>query len=172
MSRSSGPAESGPGSPLPGRPTERPKAHRPSVPRDGLHADVSSLHVSSTTGSQAVSAHALRTVRVSNGSVPRAAHRPSVPLAGVESCPASRALYDAGGQVCTDWSPSRLGPVRWDIRAPFDSPFQFDVTPLAVAGSRPATDRSVQVAPPHLMMLITSPAGPRMKQKTAHEIAR
>jgi hypothetical protein len=147
-------------------------AHRPSVPRDGLHADVSSLHVSSTTGSQAVSAHALRAVRVSNGSVPRAAHRPSVPLAGVESCPASRALYDAGGQVCTDWSPSRLGPVRSDIRAPFDSPFQFDVTLLAVAGSRPATDRSVQVAPPHLMMLITSPAGPRMKQKTAHEIAR
>jgi hypothetical protein len=102
MSRSSGPAESGPGSPLPGRPTERPKAHRPSVPRDGLHADVSSLHVSSTTGSQAVSAHALRAVQVGNGSVPWAAHRPSVLLADVESCPASQPFFDAGGQVCTD----------------------------------------------------------------------
>jgi hypothetical protein len=35
---------------------ERPEAHRPSVPRNGLHANVSSPHVSSTTGSQAVSA--------------------------------------------------------------------------------------------------------------------
>jgi hypothetical protein len=60
-------------------------------------------HVGSATGSEAVSAHALRAIRVSNGSVPRAAHRPFVPLAGVESCPASRALIHVGGQVpCVD----------------------------------------------------------------------
>jgi hypothetical protein len=97
------------------------------------------------------------------------AHRPSVPLAGVESCPASRTLFDAGGQVCSDRPPSRLGPVHSDIRVPSDSPFQLDVTPLAVAESRPATDRSVQEAAPHLMMPVTTPAGPRMKRKSAHE---
>jgi hypothetical protein len=175
MSRSSGPAESGtPGRDalLPGRPAERPKAHRPSVPRDGLHASVSFPHVSSGSHWQAVSAHALRAIRVSNGSVPRVAHRPSVLHAGVERCPASRALFDEGGQVCSDRPPSRLGPVHSDIRVPSDSPFHLDVTPLAVAGSRPATDRSVQEASPHLMMPITAPAGPRMKQKSAHETSR
>ena len=113
MSQSSGPIESGLGvwdAFRPGRPAEQPEAHRPSVPRDGLHANVSPLHVSSATGSQAVSAHALRAIRVSNGSVPWVAHRPSVPHAGVESCPASRALFDAGGQVCSDRPPSRSGP--------------------------------------------------------------
>jgi hypothetical protein len=124
-------------------------------------------------------------------SVPRLAHRPSMPcttrrpsqqrvstqggsqalspLAGVESCPASLALFDAGGQACCVRSPSRLGPVHLDIRVSSDSPFQFDVTPLAVAGSLPATDRSVQGAPPHLMMPITAPAGPRMRLKSAPE---
>jgi hypothetical protein len=149
-----------------------PKAHRPSVPQDGLQAIVSPPHVSSPTGSQAVSARALRAIRVSNGSVPWVAHRPSVPHAGVESCPASRALFDTGGQVCSDGPPSRLGQVHSDIRVPSDSPFQLDVPPLAVAGSRPTTDRSVQEAPPHLMMPITAPAGPRMKQKSAHETSR
>jgi hypothetical protein len=92
--------------------------------------------------------------------------------AGVVSCPASRALFDAGGQVCSDRPPSRLGPVHSDIRVPSDPPFHLDVTPLAVAGSRPATDRSVQEAPPHLMMSGTAPAGPRVKQKSAHETSR
>jgi hypothetical protein len=101
-------------------------------------------------------------VSVPSTSVPRLAHRPSVHmryapsesatgqypgrLTGPQypslalSCPTSRALFDADGQVCTDRSPSRLGPVHSDIRVPSDSPFQFDVSPLAVARSRPATD--------------------------------
>jgi hypothetical protein len=167
MVRSSGPAESGPGCPPPREARGAAKGAQAVT-----HAGVSSPHVRSTTGSQAVSARALRAIRVSNGSVPLAAHRPSVPHAGVESCPASRALFGAGGQVCSDRPPSRLGPVHSDIRVPSDSPFQLDVTPLAVAGSRPATDRSVQEAPPHLMMPVTAPAGPRMKQKSAHETSR
>jgi hypothetical protein len=134
--------------PCQGGPRSGPKEHRPSVSRDGLHANVSSLHVSLTTGSQAVSAHALRAIRVSNGSVPLAAHRPSVPLAGVESCPASWASFDAGGQVCTDWSPSRLGPAHSGIRVPSDSPFQFDVTRCLWPGRGPRlTDRFRMLLP-------------------------
>jgi hypothetical protein len=83
------------------------------VPRDGLHASVSSPHVNSPTGSQAVSAHALRAIRVSNGSVPRVAHRPSVPHAGVVSCPASLALFG-----CSDRPPSRLGPLTRISKSP------------------------------------------------------
>ena len=175
--RFSNPSESGPGYPQPG------EAHRAraEVARTGLQyrwascASIESVpHVSSSSGSQAVSAQALSaTSESAQGQYP-VAHRPSVPHAGVVSCPASRALFDAGGQVrgCSDRPPSRSGPVHSDIRVPSDSPFQLDVTPLAVAGSLPATDRSVQEAPPHLMMPVTTPAGPRMKQKSAHETSR
>jgi hypothetical protein len=173
LSRSSGPADFGRNVLFPGRPAERPRSTGRQYPVAVVGCTPVSVppHVSSPTGSQAVSAHALRAIRVSNGSVPRVAHRPPVPHAGVESCPASRAFFDAGGQV-SDRPPSRLGPVHLDIRVPSDFPFQLDVTPLAVAGSRPATDRSAQESPPHLMMPATAPTGPRMKQKSAHKISR
>ena len=116
MSRSSGPTESGPGRPPPGEARRAANGAQAvsTLWRGGCQCQFP--HVSSPTGSQAASAHALRAIRVSNGSVPRVAHRPSVPHAGVVSCPASLALFDAGGQVCSDRPPSRLGPVHSDIR--------------------------------------------------------
>ena len=171
ISRPSDPTESGPGRPPPGEANRAAKGAQAVSNPWRAARQCQFPHVSSPTGSQAASAHALRAIRVSNGSVPRVAHRSPVPHAGVESCPASRAFFDAGGQV-SDRPPSRLGPVHLDIRVPSDFPFQLDVTPLAVAGSRPATDRSAQESPPHLMMPATAPTGPRMKQKSAHKISR
>jgi hypothetical protein len=151
MSRSSGLTESGPGRPPPGearRAAQGAQAVR--IPWRGAR-QCQFPHVSSPTGPQAVSAHALCAIRVSIGSVPGVARRPSVPHACAVSCPASRALFDAGGQVCSDIPPSRLGPVHSNVRVSIVPPFQLDVAPLAVAGSRPATDRSAQGTFPHLI---------------------
>jgi hypothetical protein len=80
MSRSPGPAEFGPGCPLPtGGAAGRPRAHWPSVSRDWLHASVSPPHVSSQTGSQAVSVHTLRAIRVGAGQYPRWRTGPQFP---------------------------------------------------------------------------------------------
>jgi hypothetical protein len=49
------------------------------VSRDGLHASVSPPHVSSPTGSQAVSVHTLRAIRVSAGQYPRWRTGPQFP---------------------------------------------------------------------------------------------
>jgi hypothetical protein len=65
-----------------------------------------------------------------------------------------------------------LGPIHSDIRVPSGSPFHIDITPLAVAGSRPATDRSAQETPPLLMMPTAAPADLQMRRKSADEIPR
>jgi hypothetical protein len=78
--RFSNPSESGPGYPQPGE-AHRARAevaHRPSV-RLGCASIKSVPHVSSPSGSLAVSAHALRAIRVSSGSVPRGSQALSTP---------------------------------------------------------------------------------------------
>jgi hypothetical protein len=169
ISRPSDPTESGPGRPPPGEASRAAKGAQAVSNPWRAARQCQFPHVSSTTGSQAVSAHdTLCAIRVSNGSVPRVAHRPSVPHAGaVRQCelPGLPGLISHGwpGQLRLTFE--SLRPVHPDIRVPIVPPFHLDVAPLALAGSRPATDRSVQWTPPHLMMPVPAPAGQRMKPK-------
>jgi hypothetical protein len=87
-------------------------AHRPSVPQGKQHANRVSPRVSSPSGLQAVTARHCpghnSAIRVSAGSVPRVAYRPSVPHAGAVCCPASRAYFAADDQVCSENLKSEL----------------------------------------------------------------
>jgi hypothetical protein len=78
------------------------------------------------------------------GSVPRVAHRPSAPHVGAVICSASWALFSADIRSCSDRRPSHFGPFIRVSESLQAIPGELDVTPLAVAGSRPATDHSVQ----------------------------
>jgi hypothetical protein len=85
-------------------------------------------------------------------------------------CSASWAFFFVSDRVCSDRHPSRSGPALPDIRVTSGHfPDKLDVTPLAVAGSRPATDQSVQGTSPRLMLPVSVFAGPRRMLKSAHE---
>jgi hypothetical protein len=127
-------------------------------------------------------------------SVPRLAHRPSVPLrcARHPSChrvstrvaqgPLSfqrrrRVLFGLLGLVSADvraccakhpnrfWlgSPECLSHIR-------PPPVKLDVTPLAVAGLRPATNQLDQGTSPHTMVPGPALAEPRLRSKSVHEM--
>jgi hypothetical protein len=112
-------------------------------------------------------------IRVCNGSVPRVAHRPSVTHAGAVCCPASRASFAA------DAGPSLLQLTSEPLRPRFiltsgsfpatgpPPPLDLQVTPLILAGSRPATIHQVRKTLLLLVMIVPALAGLRLKAKFA-----
>ena len=113
-----------------------------------------------------------RAIRVSTGSVPQAAHRPSFLHAGAAICPSSWALFSASVQSCSSGVRVVLAWLTRISESLPAIPDKLDVTPLAVAGSLPAADQLVHGNPPRLMLPMPALAWPRMKQRSAHETPR
>jgi hypothetical protein len=172
MSRSPGPAEFGLGCPLPeGGPLgSQERTGRP-CPVTGC-TPVSVPPTSVPRGSQAVSVHTLRAIRVSAGQYPGGARAFSSPLWRGDLIGLLGPVYSECPKLLLRTFYSLWPQFSRVSESPPAKSGKLDITRPAAAGSRPATDQSVQETRPQPMQPFPKIALLRMSPKSANEIPR